>query len=44
MWVGYIEVFVDVVCLVGVGFFGVICEIMNEDGMMVWLLDLVVFV
>lgn len=33
--VGYIEVGVDLFCLVGLEFVGVIVEIFNEDGLMV---------
>lgn len=42
--VGYIEVVIDIVCLVGLMLVGVICEIMKEDGEMVCLLDLIGFV
>lgn len=42
--VGYIEVVVDILCFVGLNLVGVICEIMNDDGIMVCLFDLVVFV
>lgn len=33
--VGYIEVFVDIVVLVGLDFVVVICEIVDDDGLMV---------
>lgn len=39
--VGYIEVVVDLVKLCGVELVGVICEIINEDGMMVCVFDLI---
>lgn len=42
--VGYIEVVVDILCMVGFYLVGVICEIMNDDGIMVCLLELVLFV
>lgn len=42
--VGYIEVGVDLLCLVGLEFVGVIVEIFNEDGMMVCCLELEKFV
>lgn len=37
---GYIEVIVDLVCLVGLKFVGLCCEIMVEDGIMMIMFDL----
>lgn len=38
--VGYIEVCIDMVCLVGLYFVVVLMEIMSEDGIMVCLFEL----
>lgn len=42
--VGYIEVVCDLVWMVGFELFGVICEVMNDDGSMVCWFELEVFV
>ena len=43
VWVCHIKLAVDLSCLAGLNAFSVICEIMNEDGTMLRLAELVAF-
>lgn len=41
---GYIEVIIDLMMLVGFKLVGVLCELINDDGMMVCVLECIEFV